>query len=125
MSDFYIPNMDDLISLHNKARNGRELVKDDKLMRYASDWVRYMADRRTLKHSKMSNIMKLGFSRVGENIAYGQKNEESVMNTWLHSSGHRANIMSASFNRIGCDFAYSSNNTIYWCVCFGYESAAS
>lgn len=122
MSDFYIPNMNELISLHNKARQSHDLIKDDDLMKYASDWAMYMANNTRLKHSSMSNIMKLGFSRVGENIAYGQKDESSVMKTWLNSPGHRSNIMSSSYNRIGCGFAYSINETIYWCVCFGFRS---
>ena len=52
-----------------------------------------MADHNNLKHGDMKNISRLGFSPVAENIAYGQKDEESVMNTWLWSPGHRRNIM--------------------------------
>lgn len=120
MSDFYIPNMSKPISLHNEARknSNSNLIADDRLMIYASDWAKYMSDKNKLTHSRMKDIMNLGFSRVGENIAYGQRDEESVIRTWLRSPGHRSNIMNFSFTKIGCDFSYSKNGTTYWCVCF-------
>ncbi|GAA0422404.1 sigma-70 family RNA polymerase sigma factor [Streptomyces luteireticuli] len=37
----------------------------------------------------------------GENIAYGQQSAASVMDSWMHSSGHRANILNCSFKEIG------------------------
>ncbi len=37
------------------------------------------------------------YTAVGENIAYGQQNANSVMNAWMNSSGHRANILSNKF----------------------------
>lgn len=41
------------------------------------------------------------YSSIGENIANGYTNEESVMNGWLNSEGHCANIMSSSFTEMG------------------------
>lgn len=37
----------------------------------------------------------------GENIADGYKNEQEVVNGWLHSPGHCANIMSKNFKEMG------------------------
>ena len=117
-----------LIDLHNEARSGGSwawsispLIMDDQLMRYAYDWAENMAERNRMVHSSMRDIMKLGFNRVGENIAWGQENEKSVMNSWLWSPGHRANIMSTSYNRIGCGATYSRYDRLYWCVCFAYK----
>ena len=39
--------------------------------------------------------------------------------TWLNSSGHKRNIMNKNMTHIGCGFSYSSDNILYWCVCFG------
>lgn len=124
----YLPNMPKLIELHNKARNSGSwawkidsLIMNDKLMLYAQDWAEYMAMNNRMIHSKMSDIMKLGFSRVAENIAWGQSDEESVMNSWLWSPGHRANIMSNSYNLIGCAAVYSKFDRLYWCVCFARD----
>ena len=123
---WYIPNLSKLVDLHNEARSKNSwmwgvnpLEMDYGLMRYAQDWSEIMAKDDSLKHSNMKDIMNLGFSRASENIAYGQKNEESVMKTWLGSPGHRRNILSTSVDSIGCGYFYSDNNVIYWCVCFG------
>jgi len=124
----YLPNMKTLIHLHNEARNSGSwiwkispLIMDDKLMLYAQDWADKMAEENRMVHSSMRNILKLGFNRSGENIAWGQKDEKSVMNSWLWSPGHRANIMSTSYNKIGCAATYSKYNRLYWCVCFGRD----
>lgn len=128
MSVLYLPNMKMLIDLHNQARsknswlwNISSLVMDDQLMRYSYDWAETMAEKNRMVHSSMRDIMKLGFNKVGENIAWGQNSEQDVMNSWLWSPGHRANIMSTAYNRIGCGASYSKYNRLYWCVCFGYK----
>lgn len=117
-----------LADLHNEARSNSSwawkispLIMDDQLMRYAYDWAETMAEKNRMVHSSMRDIMKLGFNKVGENIAWGQNSEQDVMNSWLWSPGHRANIMSTSYNRIGCGASYSKYSRLYWCVCFGYK----
>jgi uncharacterized protein YkwD len=124
----YLPNMKILIDLHNEARNNGSwmwkispLVIDDRLMFYAQDWADWMADNNRMVHSSMGDILKLGFNRAGENIAWGQKDEKSVMSSWLWSPGHRANIMSSSYSKIGCAASYSKYDRLYWCVCFGRD----
>jgi uncharacterized protein YkwD len=119
-------DMDELIALHNEARSGASwmwsispLVKDAKLMQFAQEWANTMAERGRMRHSSMRDIMKLGFSRAGENIAWGQKDARTVMNAWLWSPGHRRNIMSTSYTHIGCGARKDSRGRLYWCVCFG------
>ena len=123
---WYIPNLSRLVDLHNEARTNNSwmwnldpLSMNMDLMTFASDWAEKIAKRSRLIHSDMRDIMSLGFSSVAENIAYGQKTEESVMKTWLKSPGHRRNILSKSVDSIGCGFYYNDSNIIYWCVCFG------
>ncbi|MFF7729736.1 sigma-70 family RNA polymerase sigma factor [Streptomyces sp. NPDC008001] len=41
------------------------------------------------------------WSTYGENIAYGQQTPASVMDSWMHSDGHRKNILNCSFKEIG------------------------
>lgn len=128
MNNLYLPNMKILIDLHNESRNNNSwmwkifpLVMDDRLMLYAKDWADWMAENNRMTHSSMNKIMRLGFNKVGENIAWGQENEKSVMKSWLLSPGHRANIMSTSYTKIGCAASYNSYNHLYWCVCFGKD----
>jgi uncharacterized protein YkwD len=46
----------------------------------------------------------VSFQTAGENIAAGQSTPQSVMNSWMNSSGHRANILSSSFAYIGVGY---------------------
>ena len=54
----------------------------------------------------------INYRSVGENIAYGQRTPEEVMNSWMNSSGHRANILGA-YDYIGIGVTYK-NGTYYW-----------
>lgn len=60
------------------------------------------------------------YTTTGENIAEGQRTPESVMNSWMHSSGHKANILNASFEDIGVG-CYIKNGTRHWVQLFGAE----
>jgi uncharacterized protein YkwD len=119
-------DLDELVRLHNEARTKASwawalspLEPNDKLMTYAQAHADWMASNNRLRHSSMRDIMKLGFSRAGENIAWGQKDARTVLNSWLWSPGHRRNIMSTSYTQIGCGARKDSKGRLYWCVCFG------
>ena len=47
-------------------------------------------------------ICGVKFMGAGENIAWGQRSPEEVMNGWMNSSGHRANILNSSFKKNRC-----------------------
>lgn len=53
-------------------------------------------------------------SPSGENIALGQRDPESVMESWMSSSGHRANILSDRSTDIGVGYVDG-----YWVQVFG------
>lgn len=88
-------------------------------MEYARNHAFKMADGGWLRHSSMDNVLKLGFTAAGENIAWGQSSEESVLNSWLWSYGHRANILSSKYDSIGCGARKDKAGRLYWCVVFG------
>lgn len=118
-------SLDKLIELHNDYRSKgllsqKPLVKNDKLMAYAQEHAERMAKSNRMRHSSMRNVMKLGFSMAGENIAWGQTSEEAVMSGWMWSPGHRSNIMGTSYDSIGVGAAVR-NGRIYWCAVFGKE----
>lgn len=58
------------------------------------------------------------YRAAAENIAYGQKNAEAVMNSWMNSSGHRANILNSRVKEIGIGAAKNAKGTIYWTQMF-------
>lgn len=71
--------------------------------------------------SSFSTILKemnISYQAAGENIAYGQKTPEAVVNAWMNSSGHRANIMSSKYNKLGVGCYIDSNNVVYWTQIF-------
>ncbi len=57
---------------------------------------------------------------AGENIAYGQKTPEEVMNGWMNSEGHRANILKKEFTHIGVGYYKDASGTNYWTQFFTY-----
>lgn len=61
----------------------------------------------------------VSFRGSGENIAWGQKTPEQVMNGWMNSDGHRANILNPNYKNIGVGF-YQENGVNYWVQLFTY-----
>lgn len=59
------------------------------------------------------NEFGVSYSAAGENIAYGQRTAEQVVNSWMNSEGHKANILSSDFNTI----AVGKNGT-HWVQLF-------
>lgn len=59
----------------------------------------------------------------GENVAYGQRSPQEVMNVWLASPGHRANIEGATFRTIGVGVT-PKLNSFFWTQDFGPVSDA-
>lgn len=57
------------------------------------------------------------YGTAGENVAYGQRTPEEVMQAWMNSSGHRANILNSSYKEIGIG-VYYKNGTYYWSQLF-------
>lgn len=71
--------------------------------------------------SSFSTALKeqnVSYKSAGENIAWGQKSPQEVMNAWMNSSGHRANIMNPNFTTIGVGYYENANGTDYWCQLF-------
>ena len=60
----------------------------------------------------------VNYMSAGENIAYGQRTPEEVMNAWMNSQGHRENILNSRYTSIGVGCYQSSNGTLYWTQLF-------
>lgn len=71
--------------------------------------------------SSFSSALKeqgVSYKRSGENIAWGQKSPEQVMNAWMNSDGHRANILNKNFENIGIGYYEDENGVKYWVQLF-------
>lgn len=62
----------------------------------------------------------VSFKGSGENIAYGQKTPQEVMNSWMNSAGHRANILNKNYTTIGVGYYQNSAGVGYWTQLFTY-----
>lgn len=60
----------------------------------------------------------VSYRGAGENIAYGQKTPEQVMEGWMNSQGHRANILNPNFTAIGVGYYQNSRGVSYWTQLF-------
>ena len=58
------------------------------------------------------------FRASGENIAYGQRSAEQVMDVWMNSAGHRANILNPGYSRIGIGHVKDSRGVDHWVQLF-------
>ena len=56
---------------------------------------------------------------VGENVAFGQANATKVLDSWMHSRGHRTNILNSTFTEMGAGYAVDRSGRPYYVQVFG------
>ena len=91
-----------------------------RVARYKSEDMRdngYFSHQSPVYGTPFEMIKSFGISyrSAGENIAWGQRSPQAVVDAWMNSPGHRANILNASFTEIGVGYAASGN---YWTQMF-------
>jgi len=111
-----------LLENHNKERVSRgykALQMNESLCKYAKNHAEKMAREENLEHSSMKDLAKvIDSNSVGENIAWGQKDEDEVVNSWMWSPGHRWNILGSDYEKVGFGTKADKNGKIYWCAVF-------
>ena len=116
----------EVIRLVNEIRvqNGLSaLTYNWELSRVARYKSQDMVDNRYFSHTsptygtpfQMIRSFGLSYRSAGENIAYGQRTPQAVVNAWMNSSGHRANILSSSYTQIGVGYVANGH---YWTQMF-------
>ena len=116
----------EVIRLVNEIRvqNGLSaLTYNWELSRVARYKSQDMVDNRYFSHTsptygtpfQMIRSFGLSYRSAGENIAYGQRTPQAVVNAWMNSSGHRANILSSSYTQIGVGYMANGH---YWTQMF-------
>lgn len=116
----------EVIRLVNEIRvqNGLSaLTYNWELSRVARYKSQDMVDNRYFSHTsptygtpfQMIRSFELSYRSAGENIAYGQRTPQAVVNAWMNSSGHRANILSSSYTQIGVGYVANGH---YWTQMF-------
>ena len=115
-----------LVNSERAAQGLMALQKDSRLAALAQQKAEDMAKNQYFSHtsptygSAFDMLKAAGYSSktAGENIAMGQKSAASVMDGWMHSSGHRANILHTSYEKIGVGYAVSADGMPYWVQIF-------
>ena len=115
-----------LITPSEKKAGQEPLKLSEKLTRAALLHAKDMAEHHKLDHtgtdkSTVAERVKrqdYPYILVGENIAFGQKDVDEVMTTWMESPGHRENIL-ANFTEMGGARSQGREGVYYWCVDFG------
>ncbi|KXZ40264.1 spore coat assembly protein SafA/uncharacterized protein, YkwD family [Alkalithermobacter thermoalcaliphilus JW-YL-7 = DSM 7308] len=131
-----IPNIDDvkaieqevirLVNLERSKRNLPPLSHNWELSRVARYKSQDMIDNNYFSHNSpvygspfdMIRSFGIKFSAAGENIAYGQRTAQQVVNAWMNSEGHRRNILSTNFTQIGVGYAVNKSGVPYWTQMF-------
>ncbi|MEO1298215.1 MAG: CAP domain-containing protein [Cyanobacteria bacterium J06636_16] len=132
----------EVLKLVNQERTQRDLkplTLNAKLDRAADKHSKDMAEKDYFSHTG-KNGSSIGdrasaagyqWSRLGENIAAGQRTPESVVQGWMNSSGHRANILNPNYTHMGLGYKSLSPDTgnvnygRYWTQMFGASRGSS
>ena len=101
----------------------KPLTENWELSRVARYNSQDMADNGYFSHTsptygspfQMMKAFGLSYRAAGENIAYGQRSPQAVVDAWMNSSGHRANILNASYTQIGVGYVADGR---YWTQMF-------
>lgn len=115
-----------------RKRAGLRLLKaDPELHRAAQAHAEDMLGRGYFDHKSPSGTTVRERSRsagyawqtIGENIAEGQLSVDEVMDTWMHSPGHRKNILGPDFKELGVGLAAGKSRDgeyrVVWVQNFG------
>jgi len=122
----------DVITLTNAERTQfrrAALRANPRLMRAAQLQADQMARARRMAHELPGTRYPRTLDRiaaadyhwysVGENVAFGQPNAAKVLDSWMHSRGHRANILNANFTEMGAGYAVDRAGRPYYVQVFG------
>lgn len=66
----------------------------------------------------------ISYMGCGENVAYGFRNPQAVMQGWMNSEGHKANILHEKFTHIGIGYYVGPNGYHYWSQLFTFQEPA-
>ncbi|MFG3253499.1 CAP domain-containing protein [Streptomyces sp. NPDC048172] len=110
-----------------RAKAGCRPVKaDPELADLAGDFSEDMARRGFFDHNTpdgktpWDRAESRGISGLGgENIARGQANAQSVMDSWMQSPGHKANIVNCDYRTLGVG-AHFAEGGPWWTQDFGF-----
>lgn len=115
-----------IVNAERSKQGLKPLQLDERLNQVATVKAKDMTDNRYFSHDsptygtpfEMLHSFGVEYRAAGENIAAGQKSAAEVMDSWMHSSGHRANILNANYTHIGIGYYANGSGAPYWVQMF-------
>lgn len=111
----------ELVNNHRKNIGLKSLLLSEAMVNIAAEHSAAMAYKTvTFGHTGFSSRCATARDVMGggnlcsENVAMGQKNAQTVFNSWMNSPSHRGNIENPRLTHSGLGTAVSSSGTIYW-----------
>src|SRR5690554_1124906 len=106
----------EIIRLVNQERSSRgisPLTEDWEVSRVARIKSEDMVGNNYFSHNspvygspfEMLRAFGIRYTQAAENIAYGQRTAQQVVNTWMNSTGHRNNMLNPSYTHTGVGVA--------------------
>lgn len=120
--DQYAQDVLDLVNEERAKEGLSPLVLDQKLCEAAAIRANEIVEK--FEHTRPDGTScftvlqqnGINYRACGENIAAGQSTPAAVMDSWMHSEGHRANIMSSDFGKLGVGFVQAPGGYQYYWV---------
>ncbi|HSF63310.1 MAG TPA: CAP domain-containing protein [Paracoccaceae bacterium] len=111
-----------LINAQRRAEGLPALTSDPRLMQAAQSHACDNAGRRTMSHqggdgsTLKDRLRRAGYAyrAANENVAMGQRNAETVVASWMASSGHRRNILQRGTREMGIAVALAPDGRPHW-----------
>lgn len=127
-ADEYIKDVVEIVNDEREDEGLPDLMSDPTLNRIAAQRAKETAEK--FSHTRPDGTLCFtAFDEFGvdsntvyaaENIAYGSRTADGVMDQWMGSSGHKANILREDFTRIGVGL-YVDNGKYYWVQVFSSD----
>jgi uncharacterized protein YkwD len=118
----------ELTNTQRLANGCKALRSDDRLVVAARNHSSDMVAKNYFSHTGsdgsdfVARELKAGYPTngpSGENIAWGYRTPQEVMDGWMNSPGHRANILNCESTAIGVGVALAADGSPYWTQDFG------
>jgi uncharacterized protein YkwD len=106
-------------ALRPNARLMRAAQLQANQMAQASHMAHVLPDARYPRMEDRIAAANYRWKMLGENVAFGQANAAKVVDSWMHSRGHRTNILNSTFTEMGAGYAVDRSGRPYYVQVFG------
>ena len=108
----------DAVNDYRKSIGLTVLQKLDDITIEAVDHTKYMVDLNVVNHDHFNIryqnlVQEIGASAVSENVGFGYRTAEAVVEAWINSEGHRVNI-EGSYTHFGISVEQDQNGKNYF-----------